>query len=60
MGTNPRARTSIQIGVASPISSAPLPTIRRRRSQIVVEDSLPVVDDFIAATSDFFALDLCH
>uniref|UniRef100_A0A0E0BRP8 Uncharacterized protein n=1 Tax=Oryza glumipatula TaxID=40148 RepID=A0A0E0BRP8_9ORYZ len=53
------ARTSIQIDATSPISSAPPPTIRHR-TQIVVEDSLPVVDDFIAAISDFFALDLRH
>ncbi|EEC73588.1 hypothetical protein OsI_08054 [Oryza sativa Indica Group] len=24
------------------------------------QDSLPIVDDFITATSDFFTLDLCH
>uniref|UniRef100_A0A0E0RGC2 Uncharacterized protein n=1 Tax=Oryza rufipogon TaxID=4529 RepID=A0A0E0RGC2_ORYRU len=53
------ARTSIQIDATSPISSVPPPTIRHR-TQIVVEDSLPVVDDFIAAISDFFALDLRH
>ncbi|EEE53082.1 hypothetical protein OsJ_35838 [Oryza sativa Japonica Group] len=53
------ARTSIQIDATSPISSVPPPTIRHH-TQIIVEDSLPVVDDFIAAISDFFALDLRH